>query len=220
MKTKYYTTNSVKVLLTQEQCKDLLFMCKSISSMCEDYMSYCWKQLLKDKKIDRNGYYHNSLKGYCQEAKYDKKNPYYYARMRILNNYFSRVEKVAKHAFEKKRNIDVSQLLDKCKSVTRLIGKEKSYLTLPTPTDHLTISKVNKQGTISINGIGKKIPLEYCFKESISGNDNITWMIFTITHRKKSLISVKLTLVCNIHTNSYLDKEGFYQLVEKGIKHG
>lgn len=222
--TGYYTTNSVKVLLTQKQCKQMLFMCKSINDICEEYMNYCWKQFMKGKKLDRNDYYRKHLKPLYLLAKDDPENPYHYARQFILNNYFSRIELMAKRIYQDKRpeyNVDfMSYMSTACVNVNRLTEYPNSFLTLPACANDLTISKVNKHGTISINGIGKKVPLDSEFKESFLGVDKVTWMVFTIKHKKGSLLSVRLTLICGTQKNPYFDKEGFYQLLEKGKKHG
>lgn len=224
MNTGYYTTNTVKVLLTQEQCKQMLFMCQSISKLCEDYMAYCWKDLLRGRKFDRNKYYKENLKELYREYKGQIDNPFHYARIKTLNNYFTRIEKESSEVYKKRKSYyfddNVSDIIKRCTNVSRLSGKNISYLTLPACANDLTISKVNKHGTISINGIGKKIPLDSEFKESFLGDDKVTWMVFTIKHKKGSLMTVRLTLICGTQKNPYFDKEGFYQLLEKGKKHG
>ena len=222
MNTGYYVTNSVKLLMTQSDCKQLILLCQSVYELCHDYMIYCWKQLQQHKKINRNEYYKKYLKKLHKEYKDDPESIYYYARLSILSKYFNRIESVGKSVYKNNKPIYgdkfISQLSHSCKNIDRLIGKKKSYLTLPASNKNLTISKINEQGTVSINGVRKKIPFQSHFTESIIGDDHVTWMVFEITHKEHSLISVSMTLICGTQKKPYFDKDGFYNLIKKEIK--
>ena len=214
------TKDKVELDLTQHEIIKLHELCDYIIEVCDEYIKYLYKNY--------TDYIHM---GEIAETTYVDTTPgwkpYYKYHIKkhedLLRIYLYEIANEFPHAFEasKYNGFSYTNFYDAmnkyCKKLylLRIHKKSSDRLLVITPAHHVSLSRINDRGSITIPGFKKNIKLRSKF-ENVLGDDRVMHYFINITKPSSSkLMKASLNLGFGTKNKPYFDIDGFINLRKK-----
>lgn len=221
-KSHYYhsTKDKVELDLTQQEIIELHELCDYIIEVCDKYIKYLYKNFFDYVHIEDTAEFTRvdakpSWKIYYKH--YIKKHE------DLLRIYLYEIANEFEHAFEASKYNGFSytnfyEAMNKyCKKLylLRVHKKSSDRLLVITPAHHVSLSRINDRGSITIPGFKKNISLRSEFKD-VLGDDRVMHYFINITKPSSAkLMKASVNLGFGTKNKPYFDIDGFINLRKK-----
>ena len=214
------TKDKVELDLTQQEIIELHELCDYIIEVCDAYIKYLYKNFFDYVHIEDTAEFTRvdtkpSWKIYYK--RYIKKHE------DLLRIYLYEIANEFEHAFEvSKYNgfiyTNFYEAMNKyCKKLylLRVHKKSSDRLLVITPAHHVSLSRINDRGSITIPGFKKNISLRSEFKD-VLGDDRVMHYFINITKPSSAkLMKASVNLGFGTKNKPYFDIDGFINLRKK-----
>lgn len=214
------TKDKVELDLTQHEIIELHELCDYIIEVCDAYIKYLYKNY--------NDYVHveDTAEFTRVDAKPSWKIYYKYHIKKhedILRIYLYEIANEFDHAFEASKYngftyTNFYEAMNKyCKKLylLRVHKKSSDRLLVIAPAHHVSLSRINDRGSITIPGFKKNIRLRSEFKP-VLGDDRIMHYFINITKPSSAkLMKASVNLGFGTKNKPYFDIDGFINLRKK-----
>lgn len=214
------TKDKVELDLTQQEIIELHELCDYIIEVCDAYIKYLYKYF--DDYVLVND---------IAEFAYVRVKPswkiYYKHHVKkhedLLRPYLYEIANEFEHAFEASKYngfnyTDFYEAMNKyCKKLymLRVHKKSSDRLLVITPAHHVSLSRINDRGSITIPGFKKNISLRSEFKD-VLGDDRVMHYFINITKPSSAkLMKASVNLGFGTKNKPYFDIDGFINLRKK-----
>ena len=214
------TKDKVELDLTQQEIIELHELCDYIIEVCDAYIKYLYKNFFD--------YVHTE--DTAEFTRVDTKPSWkiYYKRYvkkheDLLRIYLYEIANEFEHAFEASKYngftyINFYEAMNKyCRKLylLRVHKKSSDRLLVITPAHHVSLSRINDRGSITIPGFKKNISLRSEFKD-VLGDDRVMHYFINITKPSSAkLMKASVNLGFGTKNKPYFDIDGFINLRKK-----
>lgn len=214
------TKDKVELDLTQQEIIELHELCDYIIEVCDAYIKYLYKNFFDYVHIEDTAEFTRvdtkpSWKIYYK--RYIKKHE------DLLRIYLYEITNEFEHAFEASKYngftyTNFYEAMNKyCKKLylLRVHKKSSDRLLVITPAHHVSLSRINDRGSITIPGFKKNISLRSEFKD-VLGDDRVMHYFINITKPSSAkLMKASVNLGFGTKNKPYFDIDGFINLRKK-----
>ena len=216
----HWTKDKVELDLTQQEIIELHELCAYIIEVCDDYIKYLYKNFFDYVHIEDTAEFTRvdakpSWKIYYK--RYVKKHE------DLLRIYLYEIANEFEHAFEASKYngfiyTNFYEAMNKyCRKLymLRVHKKSSDRLLVITPAHHVSLSRINDRGSITIPGFKKNISLRSEFKD-VLGDDRVMHYFINITKPSSAkLMKASVNLGFGTKNKPYFDIDGFINLRKK-----
>ena len=214
------TKDKVELDLTQQEIIELHELCDYIIEVCDAYIKYLYKNFFDYVHIEDTAEFTRvdtkpSWKIYYKH--YIKKHE------DLLRIYLYEIANEFEHAFEASKYngfiyTNFYEAMNKyCRKLylLRVHKKSSDRLLVITPAHHVSLSRINDRGSITIPGFKKNISLRSEFKD-VLGDDRVIHYFINITKPSSAkLMKASVNLGFGTKNKPYFDIDGFINLRKK-----
>lgn len=214
------TKDKVELDLTQQEIIELHELCDYIIEVCDAYIKYLYKNFFDYVHIEDTAEFTHvdtkpSWKIYYK--RYIKKHE------DLLRIYLYEIANEFEHAFEASKYngftyTNFYEAMNKyCRKLymLRVHKKLSDRLLVITPAHHVSLSRINDRGSITIPGFKKNISLRSEFKD-VLGDDRVMHYFINITKPSSAkLMKASVNLGFGTKNKPYFDIDGFINLRKK-----
>lgn len=214
------TKDKVELDLTQQEIIELHELCDYIIEVCDAYIKYLYKNFFDYVHIEDTAEFTRvdakpSWKIYYK--RYIKKHE------DLLRIYLYEIANEFEHAFEASKYngftyTNFYEAMNKyCRKLylLRVHKKLSDRLLVITPAHHVSLSRINDRGSITIPGFKKNISLRSEFKD-VLGDDRVMHYFINITKPSSAkLMKASVNLGFGTKNKPYFDIDGFINLRKK-----
>lgn len=214
------TKDKVELDLTQQEIIELHELCDYIIEVCDAYIKYLYKNFFDYVHIEETAEFT------CVDSKPSWK--IYYKRYikkheDLLRIYLYEIANEFEHAFEASKYngftyTNFYEAMNKyCRKLylLRVHKKLSDRLLVITPAHHVSLSRINDRGSITIPGFKKNISLRSEFKD-VLGDDRVMHYFINITKPSSAkLMKASVNLGFGTKNKPYFDIDGFINLRKK-----
>lgn len=214
------TKDKVELDLTQQEIIELHELCDYIIEVCDAYIKYLYKNFFDYVHIEDTAEFTRvdakpSWKIYYK--RYIKKHE------DLLRIYLYEIANEFEHAFEASKYngftyTNFYEAMNKyCRKLylLRVHKKLSDRLLVITPAHHVSLSRINDRGSITIPGFKKNISLRSEFKD-VLGDDRVMYYFINITKPSSAkLMKASVNLGFGTKNKPYFDIDGFINLRKK-----
>lgn len=214
------TKDKVELDLTQQEIIELHELCDYIIEVCDAYIKYLYKNFFDYVHIEDTAEFTRvdtkpSWKIYYKH--YIKKHE------DLLRIYLYEIANEFEHAFEASKYngftyTNFYEAMNKyCRKLymLRVHKKLSDRLLVITPAHHVSLSRINDRGSITIPGFKKNISLRSEFKD-VLGDDRVMHYFINITKPSSAkLMKASVNLGFGTKNKPYFDNDGFINLRKK-----
>ena len=214
------TKDKVELDLTQQEIIELHELCDYIIEVCDAYIKYLYKNFFDYVHIEDTAEFTHvdtkpSWKIYYK--RYIKKHE------DLLRIYLYEIANEFEHAFEASKYngftyTNFYEAMNKyCRKLymLRVHKKSSDRLLVITPAHHVSLSRINDRGSITIPGFKKNISLRSEFKD-VLGDDRVMHYFINITKPSSAkLMKASVNLGFGTKNKPYFDIDGFINLRKK-----
>ena len=214
------TKDKVELDLTQQEIIELHVLCDYIIEVCDEYIKYLYKNFFDYVHIEDTAEFTRvdtkpSWKIYYK--RYIKKHE------DLLRIYLYEIANEFEHAFEASKYngftyTNFYEAMNKyCRKLymLRVHKKLSDRLLVITPAHHVSLSRINDRGSITIPGFKKNISLRSEFKD-VLGDDRVMHYFINITKPSSAkLMKASVNLGFGTKNKPYFDIDGFINLRKK-----
>ena len=214
------TKDKVELDLTQQEIIELHELCDYIIEVCDEYIKYLYKNFFDYVHIEDTAEFTRvdtkpSWKIYYK--RYIKKHE------DLLRIYLYEIANEFEHAFEASKYngfiyTNFYEAMNKyCRKLymLRVHKKSSDRLLVITPAHHVSLSRINDRGSITIPGFKKNISLRSEFKD-VLGDDRVMHYFINITKPSSAkLMKASVNLGFGTKNKPYIDIDGFINLRKK-----
>ena len=214
------TKDKVELDLTQQEIIELHELCDYIIEVCDAYIKYLYKNFFDYVHIEDTAEFTRvdtkpSWKIYYK--RYIKKHE------DLLRIYLYEIANEFEHAFEASKYngftyTNFYEAMNKyCRKLylLRVHKKSSDRLLVITPAHHVSLSRINDRGSITIPGFKKNISLRSEFKD-VLGDDRVMHYFINITKPSSAkLMKASVNLGFGTKNKPYFDIDGFINLRKK-----